>query len=83
MTGQIGKPGCGPFSSPVSRMQWEDGAGGMCNLGYRHVQNPQDRDVAEFWNRSQAKYHRRTWDIITGLENGEVGCLWIVATNRR
>jgi len=49
MTGQIGKPGCGPFSSPVSRMQWEDGKSAACATlpGYRHVQNPQDRDVVD------------------------------------
>jgi len=53
--------------------------------GYRHVQNPQDRDVVEqFWNLKPGQISSNwghAWDIITGLENGEVGCLWIVATN--
>jgi ferredoxin-nitrate reductase len=89
MTGQIGKPGCGPFSltGQPNAMGGRE-VGGMCNLlpGYRHVQNPQDRDVVEqFWKlkpgQISSNWGRTAWDIITGLENGEVGCLWIVATN--
>ena len=89
MTGQIGKPGCGPFSltGQPNAMGGRE-VGGLCNLlpGYRHVQNSQDRDVVEqFWKlkpgQISSNWGRTAWDIITGLENGEVSCLWIVATN--
>jgi ferredoxin-nitrate reductase len=89
MTGQIGKPGCGPFSltGQPNAMGGRE-VGGLCNLlpGYRHVQNPQHRDVVEqFWKlppgQISPNWGRAAWDIITGLENGAVGLLWIVATN--
>ena len=89
MTGQIGKPGCGPFSltGQPNAMGGRE-VGGMCNLlpGYRHVQNPQQRaEVEQFWKLKPGQispnWGRTAWDIITGLENGDVGCLWIVATN--
>ena len=89
MTGQIGKPGCGPFSltGQPNAMGGRE-VGGLCNLlpGYRHVQFPQQRaEVEQFWGlppgQISPNWGRTAWDIITGLENGEVGCLWIVATN--
>ena len=89
MTGQIGKPGCGPFSltGQPNAMGGRE-VGGLCNLlpGYRIVQNPEDRAAVEqFWGLNPGQispnWGRTAWEIITGLENGEVGCLWIVATN--
>ena len=89
MTGQIGKPGAGPFSltGQPNAMGGRE-VGGLCNLlpGYRHIQFPQQRaEVEKFWGvplgQISSNWGRTAWDIITGLENDEVGCLWIVATN--
>jgi ferredoxin-nitrate reductase len=89
MTAQIGKPGAGPFSltGQPNAMGGRE-VGGLCNLlpGYRHVQYPEQRaQVEQFWGlppgRISPNWGRTAWDIITGLENGDVGCLWIVATN--
>ncbi|NJO48777.1 MAG: nitrate reductase [Leptolyngbyaceae cyanobacterium RM2_2_4] len=89
MTGQIGKPGAGPFSltGQPNAMGGRE-AGGLSHLlpGYRSVKNPQHRtEVEQFWEfpagQISAQPGRTAWDIITGLENGEVQFLWIAATN--
>lgn len=89
MTGQIGKPGCGPFSltGQPNAMGGRE-VGGMCNLlpGYRQVENTEHRAAVEqFWGLNPGQispnWGRTAWEIITGLEQEEVGCLWIVATN--
>ncbi len=89
MTGQIGKPGCGPFSltGQPNAMGGRE-VGGLCNLlpGYRQVENTEHRAAVEkFWGLNlgqiSANWGRTAWEIITGLEQGDVGCLWIVATN--
>ena len=89
MTGQIGKPGCGPFSltGQPNAMGGRE-TGGLCHIlpGYRSVKNPQHRaELEEFWGLKpgQISPHpgRTAWDIITGLEAKEVDVLWIAATN--
>lgn len=89
MTGQIGKPGAGPFSltGQPNAMGGRE-AGGLCHLlpGYRSVKNPQHRaEVEQFWNlpsgRIPAAPGRNAWEMITGLETGAVQFLWIAATN--
>jgi len=61
--------------------------GGMCNLlpGYRHVQNPQDRDVVEqFWKLKPGQISSSGVappGISSLAGEWKVGCLWIVATN--
>ncbi|MGA7934659.1 MAG: nitrate reductase [Kovacikia sp.] len=89
MTGQIGKPGAGPFSltGQPNAMGGRE-AGGLSHLlpGYRSVKNPQHRaEVEEFWGLEPGQISpnpgRTVWDMITGLEQGEVGLLWIAATN--
>jgi ferredoxin-nitrate reductase len=89
MTAQIGKPGAGPFSltGQPNAMGGRE-SGGTCQIlpGYRFVKNPQDRaEVEQLWGLKPGQispYEGRTaWDIITGLEAGEVGFLWIAATN--
>jgi ferredoxin-nitrate reductase len=89
MTGQIGKPGSGPFSltGQPNAMGGRE-TGGLCNLlpGYRHVQVSEHRaEIEQFWGvpagRVSPNWGRTAWDIITGLETGDVGLLWIVATN--
>lgn len=89
MTGQIGKPGAGPFSltGQPNAMGGRE-AGGLSHLlpGYRFVQDPQHRaDVERFWGLPAGRispYPGRTvQEMIRGLEQGEVGFLWIAATN--
>lgn len=89
MTNQIGKPGAGPFSltGQPNAMGGRE-AGGLSNLlpGYRSVTNPQHRaEVEAFWNlpvgRIAEQPGRTAWDMITGLESGEVKMIWVAATN--
>ncbi|MEB3337561.1 MAG: nitrate reductase, partial [Leptolyngbyaceae bacterium] len=89
MTAQIGKPGAGPFSltGQPNAMGGRE-AGGLCHLlpGYRSVTNPQHRaEVEQFWGLPPGQIAgdrgRTCWEMITGLETGEVGLLWIAATN--
>ncbi|MBD2197161.1 MULTISPECIES: molybdopterin oxidoreductase family protein [Calothrix] len=89
MTGQIGKPGAGPFSltGQPNAMGGRE-AGGLAHLlpGYRLVKNPQHRaEVEDFWGLKRGQISPNpgltAWDMITGLEDGSVGLLWIAATN--
>ena len=89
MTGQIGKPGAGPFSltGQPNAMGGRE-TGGLSHLlpGYRSVKNPAHRaEVAQFWGVPPEKipaYPGRTaWEMVTGLESGDVQFLWVVATN--
>src|SRR4028119_2097933 len=89
MTGQIGKPGAGPFSltGQPNAMGGRE-AGGLSHIlpGYRLVKNPQHRaEVEQAWGLTPGTISpnpgRTAWDMITGLETGDVGVLWIAATN--
>jgi ferredoxin-nitrate reductase len=89
MTGQIGQPGAGPFSltGQPNAMGGRE-AGGLSHLlpGYRFTNNPQHRqEVEQFWGlppgRIAAHPGRTVWDMIEGLETGDVGLFWVVATN--
>lgn len=89
MTGQIGKPGAGPFSltGQPNAMGGRE-AGGLANLlpGYRAVNNPQHRaEVEKFWGLKPGQISPNpglsVWEMITSLENDAVGLLWIAATN--
>jgi ferredoxin-nitrate reductase len=89
MTGQVGKPGAGPFSltGQPNAMGGRE-AGGLSHLlpGYRSVLNPQHRtDLEAFWDvptgRIAAKPGRTIWETIEGLESGEVKMIWVAATN--
>ncbi|MDZ8051135.1 MAG: molybdopterin oxidoreductase family protein [Aulosira sp. ZfuVER01] len=89
MTGQIGKPGAGPFSltGQPNAMGGRE-AGGLAHLlpGYRLVKNPQHREeVEDLWGLKRGQISPNpgltAWDMITGLEDGTVGLLWIAATN--
>ena len=89
MTGQIGKPGAGPFSltGQPNAMGGRE-VGGLAGLlpGYRVVNNPQHRaEVEQYWGLQpgQISEHpgRTAWEMIEGLETGEVQFLWIAATN--
>jgi ferredoxin-nitrate reductase len=89
MTGNIGKPGAGPFSltGQPNAMGGRE-AGGLCHIlpGYRLVKNPQHRqELEQFWGlpagRIAPERGRTAWEMITGLETGDVGLLWVAATN--
>ena len=89
MTGQVGKPGAGPFSltGQPNAMGGRE-AGGLAHLlpGYRLVKNPQHRaELEAFWGFQPGQISPHpgltAWDMITGLEDGNVGLLWIAATN--
>jgi ferredoxin-nitrate reductase len=89
MTGQIGRPGAGPFSltGQPNAMGGRE-AGGLAHLlpGYRLVANPQHRaEVEQSWNLPAGSISpvpgRTAWEMITGLETDDVGLLWIAATN--
>ncbi len=89
MTGQIGKPGSGPFSltGQPNAMGGRE-AGGLAHLlpGYRFVSQPDHRQqVEDFWQLPPGSISpepgRTAWDMITGLEDGSVQLLWIAATN--
>ncbi|ERT04795.1 nitrate reductase [Lyngbya aestuarii BL J] len=89
MTGNIGKPGAGPFSltGQPNAMGGRE-AGGLAHIlpGYRVVKNPQHRaEVEEFWGLEPGSISPNpgltAWDMITGLEQNQVGLLWIAATN--
>jgi ferredoxin-nitrate reductase len=89
MTGQLGKPGTGPFSltGQPNAMGGRE-AGGLAHLlpGYRFVKNPQHRaEVEDFWGLKRGQISPKpgltAWDMITELENGNIELLWIAATN--
>ncbi|MEL6437655.1 MAG: nitrate reductase [Cyanobacteria bacterium J06621_8] len=89
MTGNIGKPGAGPFSltGQPNAMGGRE-AGGLSHIlpGYRVVKNPSHRaEVEAAWKLSPGSINpvpgKDAWSMITGLERGEVGVLWVAATN--
>ncbi|ACK71855.1 molybdopterin oxidoreductase [Gloeothece citriformis PCC 7424] len=89
MTANIGKPGAGPFSltGQPNAMGGRE-AGGLSHIlpGYRSVKNATHRsELEQFWGLKPGQISpnpgRDVWSMITGLERGEVGLLWIAATN--
>ena len=89
ITAQVGKPGAGPFSltGQPNAMGGRE-AGGLSHLlpGYRSVKSPEHRaEVEQVWGlpagQIAAEPGRTAWEMITGLETGDVGLLWIAATN--
>lgn len=89
LTGAIGKPGAGPFSltGQPNAMGGRE-AGGLSNLlpGYRSVKDPQHRhDLEQAWGLPDGQIQpapgRTVWEMITGLEAGDVQFFWIAATN--
>ena len=89
MTGNIGKPGAGPFSltGQPNAMGGRE-AGGLAHIlpGYRMVKNPNHRaEVEQLWGLTPGAISPQpgldAWSMITGIETGDVGLLWIAATN--
>ena len=89
MTGNIGKPGAGPFSltGQPNAMGGRE-AGGLSHIlpGYRAVKNPTHRaELERAWQLPAGSINpipgRDAWSMITGLETGDVGVFWVAATN--
>jgi anaerobic selenocysteine-containing dehydrogenase len=88
-TGQIGKPGCGPFSltGQPNAMGGRD-AGYMSHQlpGQRFIANAEHRaEMERFWGLPEGKIHPhpgydavRIFDAAAG---GEIKALWVIATN--
>ena len=86
-TGQIGKPGAGPFSltGQPNAMGGRE-VGGLANLlpAHRDLANPAHRaEVAAFWGIPfvPAKPGKAAVDLFRGLETGEIKAVWIACTN--
>ena len=86
-TGQIGKPGAGPFSltGQPNAMGGRE-VGGMANLlsGHRDLKNPDHRaEVAKLWGIPSVPDQpgKTAVDMFEAVRNGEIKILWIACTN--
>jgi len=88
-SGQIGRPGCGPFSltGQPNAMGGRE-TGGLAHLlpGYRKVTEPADRAaMAAHWgvpsDRISAQPGLPAVALFDALEAGQVKAVWIMATN--
>lgn len=87
LTGQMGRPGAGPFSltGQPNAMGGRE-AGGLAHLlpGYRQVSNPQHRaDVEARWKLGPiaAKPGLNAWQQIEAMGAGALDLWWVAATN--
>ncbi|UII77779.1 molybdopterin-dependent oxidoreductase [Flagellimonas sp. HMM57] len=87
LTGQIGKPGCGPFSltGQPNAMGGRE-VGGMANLlaAHRDLGNPKHRkEVEEFWGGKPIKKEPglTATEMFNALKNGKLKAVWIICTN--
>ncbi|CAM4152768.1 nitrate reductase [Zobellia nedashkovskayae] len=87
LTGQIGKPGCGPFSltGQPNAMGGRE-VGGMANLlaAHKDLGNPQHRkEVSDFWGgkeiNSEPGY--TATEMFNALESGKMKAIWVICTN--
>jgi assimilatory nitrate reductase catalytic subunit len=86
-TGQIGRPGAGPFSltGQPNAMGGRE-VGGMANLlsAHRDLSNPADRaEVARLWGveRVPEAPGRTAVEMFEAARRGEIRILWIACTN--
>ena len=88
-TGQIGRPGAGPFSltGQPNAMGGRE-TGGLSHLlpGYRHVTDPAARaEVERHWGVAPgaiaAQAGRAALEIFEGLSAGEIRAIWVLCTN--
>lgn len=86
-TGQIGKPGAGPFSltGQPNAMGGRE-VGGMANLlsAHRDLANPAHRaEVASFWGVSDvpATPGKTAVEMFEAAADGQIKALWIACTN--
>ena len=86
-TGQIGKPGAGPFSltGQPNAMGGRE-VGGLANLlsAHRDLGNPAHRaEMADFWGVPfvPANPGKSAVDLFKSLKTGEIKAVWIACTN--
>jgi anaerobic selenocysteine-containing dehydrogenase len=88
-TGQIGRPGAGPFSltGQPNAMGGRE-TGGLAHLlpGYRSIDDAQARlDVERHWGVEAGtiapRPGRAALEIFEGLTTGEIRAIWIIGTN--
>ena len=87
LTGQIGKPGAGPFSltGQPNAMGGRE-VGGMANLlaVHKELNNPVHRkEVADFWGVDSVseKPGLTATEMFEALESGKMKAIWIICTN--
>lgn len=87
ITGNIGKPGSGPFSltGQPNAMGGRE-TGGMSNLlpAHRNLNNKNDREhVQKFWggNIISPKPGYTATEMFEALNNGKLKAIWIIGTN--
>ncbi|GAA3612183.1 molybdopterin-dependent oxidoreductase [Flavivirga amylovorans] len=87
ITGQIGKPGSGPFSltGQPNAMGGRE-VGGMANLLAVHkdlMNEEHRREVAQFWgvDKISEKPGYSATEMFEALESGKLKAVWIVCTN--
>ncbi|QCX01725.1 NAD(P)H-nitrite reductase [Aggregatimonas sangjinii] len=87
LTGQIGKPGCGPFSltGQPNAMGGRE-VGGMANLlaAHKDLGNPIHRkEVSDFWGGKEidGEPGYTATEMFDALENGKLKAIWIICTN--
>ncbi|MFV5695493.1 molybdopterin-dependent oxidoreductase [Flavobacterium sp. LB3P122] len=87
LTGQIGKPGSGPFSltGQPNAMGGRE-VGGMANLlaVHKELNNPVHRkEVADFWGVEDLseKPGLTATEMFEALESGKMKAIWIICTN--
>ncbi|HTU16694.1 MAG TPA: nitrate reductase [Gemmataceae bacterium] len=89
LTGQIGKPGAGPFSltgQPNAMGGRETGLLSHQLPGYRVVEDAEQRRVVEqFWGRRPGTIRPQAGltavEMFRALEKGQLKAIWIAATN--
>lgn len=86
-TGQIGKPGAGPFSltGQPNAMGGRE-VGGLSNLlsAHRDLANPEHRqEVARLWGIAEVpeKPGKSAVNLFQALKTGEIKAVWIACTN--
>jgi assimilatory nitrate reductase catalytic subunit len=86
-TGQIGKPGAGPFSltGQPNAMGGRE-VGGMANLlsGHRDLANAEHRaEIAKLWGVESVpeKAGKTAIEMFDAVKNGEIKAIWIACTN--
>ncbi len=86
-TGQIGRPGAGPFSltGQPNAMGGRE-VGGMANLlsAHRDLSNPDHRaEVASLWgvDAVPAKPGKTAVELFEAIRSGEIKAVWIACTN--
>ncbi|HZV97937.1 MAG TPA: molybdopterin-dependent oxidoreductase [Methylophilaceae bacterium] len=86
-TGQIGKPGAGPFSltGQPNAMGGRE-VGGMANLlsAHRDLANPEHRaEIASFWGIDSVPEQpgKTAVEMFDALRNGSIKAVWVACTN--